>query len=118
MYQGIFLLQEILLQNGWSIIHQRSKMDNLLLPVNDAFVDTVARAIAKNRMHRDASAALENIIGVGLGDSDRLESTFDTIFEGLWNGTTQHDEEQKDQYRADARAAIAAINLKLLISSE
>jgi len=109
---------EIRLQNGWSIIHQKSKMNNLLLPVNDEFIDTVAKAIARNRIHQDASSELKDIIGFGLEDSDRLETTFDNIFERLWGGTTQHDENQKDQYRADARAAIAAINLKLLTSVE
>lgn len=93
-------------------------MNNLLLPVNDDFVEIVAKAIARNRMHQDASSALEDLIGVGLEESDRLENTFDNIFERLWNGTTQHDEKQKDQYRADAKAAIAAINLKLLTSME
>jgi len=69
-------------------------------------------------MHQDASMHLKDLIGVGLDDSDKLESTFDKIFEGLWNGTSAHDEKQKDQYREDARAAIAAINLKLLTSTE
>jgi hypothetical protein len=92
-------------------------MDNLLLPVNDEFIDITARAIARNRIYQEASSALENMIGVGIGDSDRLEATFNSIFDNLWNGTSQHDEEQKSQYRADARAAIAAINLKLLTSA-
>jgi len=93
-------------------------MGNLLLPANDEFVDTVARAIARSRIYHDASTALENMIGIGISDSESLESTFDTIFDRLWNGTSPHDENQKNQYRTDARAAIAAINLKLLTSIE
>ena len=92
-------------------------MNNLLLPVNDEFIEIVAKAIAKNRMHQDASLALQDLIGIGLNDSDSLELTFDKIFERLWSGNTAHDEGQKDQYRSDARAAVAAINLKLLVSS-
>jgi hypothetical protein len=93
-------------------------MNNLLLPVNDEFIEGVAKAIARNRMHRDASDALEDMIGIGLDDLDRLELTFDRIFERLWSGSSPHDEQQKDQYRSDAKAAIAAINLKLLTSVE
>lgn len=93
-------------------------MDNRLLPANDAFVDTVAKAIAKGRMYRDASLAMKDMIGVGIEDSERLESTFDRIFDSLWSGTSAQDENQKNLYRDDARAAISAINLKLLTSPE
>jgi hypothetical protein len=92
-------------------------MNNLLLPVNDEFIDTVAKAIARNRMHQDASSELEGLIGIRIDDLNSLESTFDKIFEGIWGGAGADAERQKLQYRSDARAAIAAINLKLLIST-
>lgn len=103
---------------GLSNIRPRSKMNNLLLPVNDDFVEVVAKAIARNRMYQDASAAMEDMIGIRLEAADQLESTFEKIFDRLWSGTSAHDERQKAQYRSDAKAAIAAINLKLLVSSE
>jgi hypothetical protein len=87
-----------------------------MLPVNDDFVEVVARAIAKNRLYRDASNALENMIGVNLEASEKLEDTFTQIFDRLWAGTNADDESQKSVYREDAKVAIAAINLKLLTS--
>lgn len=91
-------------------------MNNFLLPTDDAFVEDVARAIAKDRLHRDASFAMEQMIGIKLQDSDKLETSFDRIFETLWAGNQPNDLKNKEEYRADARAAISAINLKLLTS--
>jgi hypothetical protein len=93
-------------------------MNNYMLPTDDEFVETVARAIARDRLHRDASAAMQELIGVPLEDSTVLEGSFDRVFEALWRGTSPQDMRQKGEYRADARAAIAAINLKMLTSTE
>lgn len=92
-------------------------MNNILLPTDDDFVEAVARAIARDRLHRDASSAMQQMIGVPLEASEKLEGSFDMIFEKLWQGTSPQDMNQKDAYRNDARAAIAAINLKLLTST-
>lgn len=89
---------------------------NYLVPGDDDFVEIVAKAIAKNRLHRDTSQVVEEVAGVPFEEIERLETAFDAIFERLWAGDTEHDETQKSQYRSDARAAIAAINLKLLVS--
>lgn len=85
-----------------------------MLPADADFVETVAKAIAKNRLLKDASTAMEGMIGVGLVGNETLERTFDSIFERLWAGTDPADIRQKELYREDAKSAIAAINMKLL----
>lgn len=89
-------------------------MNNYMLPTDDEFVETVARAIAHGRLFRDASNVVEQAMGVEVSKSEQIETAFDRIFEALWAGTTPTDLRNKDEYRQDARAAIAAINLKML----
>ena len=89
-------------------------MNDYLLPTDEDFVDSIAKAIAKNRILGDASAIVENMMGTKTEITEALESLFDPIFENLWTGETEHDAIQRKMYREDAKAAIAAINLKLL----
>ena len=91
-------------------------MNQILLPTDSDFVESVARAIAKDRLFREASAALDEMMGVKIDAHVALENTFDRVFEMMWSGTSEVDERQKAGYRNDARAAISAINLKLLTS--
>lgn len=95
---------------------QLLKMTKYLIPTNDEIIEVVAKAICKNRMWNDADRELKGIYGKGLADIATLEESFELIFENLWNGQSAHDNAQRQQYRADADAAISAINLKLLIS--
>lgn len=87
-----------------------------LVPTDDEFVESIAKTIARNRMHSDASNAMEEMIGMPLETSDSLENTFDEIFNNLWSGTGATDARQRDLYKSDALAAIRAINLKLITS--
>jgi hypothetical protein len=91
-------------------------MTQILLPTDADFVETVARAIAKDRLFREATVALDDMMGVRIDAHASLEQAFDRVFEMMWSGTTDLDERQKAGYRNDARAAISAINLKLLTS--
>jgi hypothetical protein len=91
---------------------------NYMIPTDSDTVELVARAIAKERLHNDADKGLFNTIGVHLSDSATLEESFERIFEMLWGSQQPGDLEQKERYRNDARAAIAAINLKLLTSTQ
>jgi hypothetical protein len=90
---------------------------NYMIPSDDATIETVARAIARSRIHRDADQALVRMAGVSLNDNQRLEESFDRIFEILWNRDDPADHRERETYRADARAAISAINLKLVTST-
>ena len=92
-------------------------MIEYLLPTDDEFVETIAKAIARNRMFASAMADLEGLVGTTFQTTDVFDDTFDRVFDMLWEGTAEADEHQKNGFRADARAAIAAINLKLLIST-
>jgi hypothetical protein len=89
-----------------------------LIPTDEAFVEHIARTIARNRMHFEASEAMEHMIGVPLEASRKLEASFDKIFEDLWAGETDTDARQRQSYRNDALAVIRAINLKLMTSPE
>jgi 3-oxoacyl-(acyl-carrier-protein) synthase len=89
-------------------------MVNFMLPVDDIFVEAVAKAIAKNRMERDSADMVYNMIGKRIDKLPKFEESLDRMFEKLWNGTDEDDLFQKEQYREDARAAIRTINLRLL----
>lgn len=89
----------------------------LLVPVNDDFVEVVAKAIARNRVSAEAAESFREVTGINIESTD-LEDRLDRIFEALWEGSSAEDQHQKIQYRVDARAAIAAINLKLLTLTE
>jgi len=85
-----------------------------LLPNDDAFVNDVARAIARDRLMRDATEALEAMTGLSIQETEAITLSFDRVFERLWAGCDEVDMRQKASYAADALAAINAINLKLL----
>lgn len=87
-----------------------------LIPADEAFVETVARAIAKGRLKGDAVNVLQDMIGIDISMSEELDDTFEAVFDKIWAGTSELDMRQKDSYRADAVAAIRAINLKLMIT--
>ncbi len=88
-----------------------------MIPSDDATIEIVARAIARDRIHRDADEALIKMVGVSIHEHERLEASFDRIFEMLWERDNPEDNQQKDDYREDARVAISALNLKLLITA-
>jgi len=89
-------------------------MNNYLIPTSEKFIEEVAKAIAKDRLQRDASFTIESMIGKNPELTKNLEKVFDRIFDKLWEGNTDADNIQKDGYRKDAIAAIRLINLKLL----
>ena len=93
-------------------------MNNYMIPTDDAFIEHVAKSIARGRLNLDAADTMRKLTGVELNISESLEETFDRVFELLWAVTTEHDNKQRESYRKDARAAIGAINLKLLTSLE
>lgn len=87
-----------------------------LLPNDDDFVDQVAKSIARTRWEREAGEYLREELGETMKfvPPADLEASLDKVFNGLWNGKTKNDEEQRNNYRSEALAAISAINLKLL----
>lgn len=93
-------------------------MTQILLPADADYVDTIARAIARERYGRDAIGALEHMLGQKVSDipENILEESINRVFDSLWNGDTDNDKKQRENYRAEARAVISALNLKLLTS--
>lgn len=91
-------------------------MSNYLIPIDDDLIEAAAKAICRSRMRQDADRELIALYGRGLDELEPLELAFDKIFQMLWEGKSQYDEDQRKMYRDDARAAISAINLKLLIA--
>ena len=92
-------------------------MSDYMIPSDDEYVEAVAKAIARNRLFEEAAAQLGGITGIDQFDSlvqETMRQSFDIVFQRLWDGTSEIDMQQKAAYRADARAAIAALNLKLL----
>lgn len=89
-------------------------MNNYMIPVNEKFVEEVAKAIARDRLQRDASHTVEQMLGKNPTITKNIEAVFDRVFDKLWEGTSDADNAQKEGYRSDAIAAIRLINLKLL----
>ena len=85
-----------------------------MIPTDEEFVESVAKAIAKSRLRRDADEALINILQPNIEGLNEFEKSFDVVFESLWNISSPVNLKQKSEYMADARSAISVINLKLL----
>jgi hypothetical protein len=93
--------------------------DNLL---DDSFVECIAKSIARQRLRGVACDAISDLSGVDVTLTDKIEHKidlmFDLMFDDIWSGTSDNDRRQRETYYSDARAAINAINLKLLTSPE
>lgn len=90
-----------------------------LLPSNSDFVEHIAKTIARSRFEHDALSAIHSTLGdVGRIPGEVLDQTIDSVFEVMWNGRTAQDEQQRSNYRKEARDVISAVNLKLLTSNE
>lgn len=89
-----------------------------LIPTDDAFVEEIAKSIARERIRKDSFAIIEDITGIKLESEEIAEITFDKVFENLWSGTSPADELNRAGFRRDALAAIGAINLKLITTIE
>lgn len=90
-------------------------MSNYIIPTDLDFVTDIAKAIARERISSDSRAILANS-GVPDQIVQLLDASIDNIFEKLWHGSTEVDSAQRESYIADARTAINAINLKLLLN--
>lgn len=89
-------------------------MSNYLIPSDESYVEVVAKSIAKARLHRQVSDSLTEMANIKLEDSGSLESMFEVLFNRMWTSNAEADVYDKELYKIDARAAIAAINLKLI----
>lgn len=87
-----------------------------MLPTSEEFVDHVAKAIARARWEKDASAALSAMLGGRIEEIPEVlvEESINRVFESLWNGNQPQDRVQREAYKTEATAIISAINLKLL----
>lgn len=90
-------------------------MSAYLIPSTPSIIEDVAIAICRNRMRADVDAEIRKVYGSGLDDNQVFDSKFESAFSAIWAGKSEYDEMKRQQYRADAVAAISAINLKLLI---
>ncbi len=87
---------------------------NILLPVDDQFVEHVAKAVGKDRLHREAAEILQSAVGLNINDAPALDAKFDREFERLWKSDDEECKWNRENYRADALAAINQINFLLL----
>lgn len=86
-----------------------------ILPVNDEFIEEIAKAIGRERLYRDAADLLLNTLGINMKvDDPVLEKKFDKEFEILWAGKDDECIWNRENYIADARVAVNKINLLLL----
>lgn len=81
-----------------------------MVPCDPAFVEEIAKAIARERIHRGAADSMAMIPEV----YENVAPLFDRMFDVLWEGDTEVDEQQRISYRSDALAAINAINLRMI----
>jgi hypothetical protein len=87
---------------------------NILLPTDEKFVEQVAKAIARDRLHREAVELLKDALGMDLPESPALDRRFDVEFESLWVGDEEECVWNRENYTIDAITAINKINLMLL----
>lgn len=86
-----------------------------LIPLDPVYIESIAKAICRNRIYIESSRELFRMQGTNIADTEILEIVFDNMFETLWGGTSEKDEFKRKQYMEDAVAAISAINLNLLV---
>lgn len=89
-------------------------MNTYMLPTNDDFIEEIAKSVAKERILSDLRETMGASPGISAEAKSTLENTFIEVFETIWAGITAQDKRQRDLYIADARAAVSAINLKLM----
>lgn len=89
-----------------------------LIPTDEAFVEEIAKSIARERIRKDSFSIIEELTGIKLDAEPIADATFDRVFDTLWNGKSDTDELNRNGFRSDALAAIGAINLKLITSAE
>jgi len=93
-------------------------MNTYFIPTDPEFVEHVAKAIARGRVQKNATEAVQDIIGKEIQlNGSSFEKTLDSVFERLWQGKSDMDKQQREDYMNDALAAIGAINLKLITST-
>lgn len=83
------------------------------IPTDSEFVEQIAKSMAYHVMLDEANREFTEIAGYPVEGNDRLENSFNVVFESLWASTLSEDEEQRNRYRLLAHAAISAINLKM-----
>ena len=86
-------------------------MSEYMVPVNEEFVEDIARSIAKARIQAD-TLRLAQQRGI---DEKILLQSLEVAFERLWEGYDESDIALRAAYVEEARAAISAINLKMLL---
>lgn len=97
-----------------SLLQSRANVSNFLIPTNAEFVEKVAKSISKDRLFRDSGEMFEDMVGYSLSDIPGIDEKFDEEFESLWASTDDDSEWNRQQFTADAVAAINKINLLLL----
>ena len=92
-------------------------MTQYLIPCTDDLVETIAKAIARERLLRESEYTINQMTGITLPE-EVVETAVDDVFELLWAEKHPTDDVHKDRYRNDARIAIRTINLKIMTSLE
>lgn len=91
-------------------------MSNYLIPTDEKFIEDIAKAIAKSRLVNETLGVYTAlaILPPNFNLTESIEYIVDSMFDKLWVETTVDQLPTRDLYKDDARAAITAINLKLL----
>lgn len=87
---------------------------NTMIPTDDKFIEEIARAVGKDRLIREANDLLKSVTGVNMKEAGITDQRFDREFEKLWNSDDDESIWNRQEYMADARAAVNRINLLLL----
>lgn len=91
---------------------------NMLIPTNPEFVETVAKALGKDRLYRDAVDLLRTTLGIVVKDSESLDRRLDIEFEKLWVSDDEESVWNRENFRADALVVINKINFMLLTTEQ
>lgn len=89
-----------------------------LIPTSQEFIEEIARSLALNRLREETLESMSDELCMQVQGNAAFDASLQRILNMLWSGETDEDEIERDRYRGDARAAINAINLKLITAIE
>lgn len=92
--------------------------DNLMLPASDKLlIDTVAKAVGRSRVMRDAKLTAKELYKINIEDNAAFMDQLEKEFDALWASDFPQDRAVKESWREDAITMLGATNLFLVTNT-
>jgi hypothetical protein len=93
---------------------REDKMTQYVVPNDLEFISEIAKSIARERMIKESTLRIVEK-GISVENVEQMENAMEKVFERLWSSPEEINMHQRKSYIDDARVAINAINLKLIL---